>query len=219
VLIGGGVGAYLLLGRLLFKPKPPQIGKTEPPAVSQVEPAVTRPEPKPVPPPAPEPVAPEPKPVAVAPTPPKPVPVTPEPVNQEPAPKPHQASPEPPAHPTPPRPAPPQPEPVEPEPEPEPVPTPSFDHEIRTGLAIAFNIIPDTARVRFKALDERRWTVLGQAKEWSGKKDARVWQVPDAGDYLVGVVTETREVTYLVHAQPGGPNTPITLNLGPPKKR
>jgi hypothetical protein len=99
------------------------------------------------------------------------------------------------------------------------VPAPSFDHEISTGLAIAFNIIPDTARVRFKALDERRWTVLGQAKEWSGKKDARVWQVPDAGDYLVGVVTETREVTYLVHARPGGPNVPITLNLGPPKKR
>jgi serine/threonine protein kinase len=219
VLIGGGFGAYLLLGKLLFKPKPPQIGK-EPVAVSTVQPEAPRPEPKPAQPEAPpEPVKPEPKAVVVPPAPPKPAPVTPEPANQEPAPKPHAASPEAPVHPTPPRPAPPQPEPVAPEPEPEPVAAPSFDHEISTGLAIAFNIIPDTARVRFKALDERRWTVLGQAKEWSGKKDARVWQVPDAGDYLVGVVTETREVTYLVHAQPGGPNVPITLNLGPPKKR
>ena len=26
-------------------------------------------------------------------------------------------------------------------------------------------------------------------------------------------------VTYLIHAQPGGPSTPIVLNLAPPKKR
>jgi hypothetical protein len=118
----------------------------------------------------------------------------------------------------PPRPAP-APEPAPAPPKVEPAPLPAFDHEIRTGLSIAFNVVPDTARLRFKAVGEPRWTVLGQAKEWSGKKNARTWQVPEAGDYLVGVVTDTREVTYLVHAEPGGPAAPITLNLGPPKKR
>jgi hypothetical protein len=214
VQIGGGVGAYLLHGKLLVKPKPPQIGKTEP--VSVVQPEAPRPEPKPTQPAPPEPEKPEPKPIAVTPTPPKPVPDQPVPINPEPAPKPKQTTPDVPVRPVAPRP--PEPKPVEPEPEPEPPPMPAFDKEMQSGLTIAFNIIPDTARIRFKALGDPRWTVLGQAKEWSGKKDARVWQVPEAGDYLVGVVTESREVTYFVHARPGGPSVPITLNLGPPKR-
>ncbi len=226
VLLGGGVGAYLLLGKLLFKPKAPEIGKPEPVAVTQVEepverpptkPAPSRPETSPSPPSSPAPskpvdVSPEPVPAKPVPESPKPAPV---PSNPEPAPKPRQTAPEPPTRPV----AEPEPKPAPTEPEPAPAPMPAFDHEIRTGLSIAFNVVPDTARLRFKALGDARWTVLGQAKEWSGKKNARTWQVPEAGDYFVGVVTDTREVTYLVHAEPGGPAVPIALNLAPPKKR
>jgi protein kinase-like protein len=230
LFIGGGIGLYLVLGKLLFKPKPPQVGKTEPVAVTQqVEPARPTPPnvqtpstqtPSTQTPPKPEPVVQsEPvKPAPVTQEPPKPAPSAPEPPPATPA-KPQQAAQTPPKPaPAPPAQHPAAPEPPPAEPEPEPVPELSFDKEISTGTSIAFNIVPDNALIRFKPVDERRWTVLGQAKEWSGKKDMRTWQ-PEAGDYLVGILAADRTVTYLVHVKQGGPALPIALNLGPPKKR
>jgi hypothetical protein len=233
-VVGGAIGLYLLLGKLVFKPKPPEIGKKDA-QTATVEPVTQRPpqtNPAPQPPVTP-PVA-EDKPAAPEPTAAKPVVVAPEPAPTKPAPPP-EAEPkaqEParppaqrPAHVEPPNtaggtaaPPPVQPAaPPEPEPEAEPAPLPSFDKEVTTGLSIAFQIVPDTALIRYKEVGDARWTVLGQAKEWSGKKDMRKWN-PEPGDYLVGILAD-KTVTYLIHAQPGGPSTPIVLNLAPPKKR
>ncbi len=228
-VVGGAIGLYLLLGKLVFKPKPPEIGKKDV-QTSTVEPSQQRPaQTNPAPQPPATPSVPEDKPAEPEPTPAKPVAVAPEPAPAKPAPPP---VPEPkaqepvqqrppvqrPAQVTPPAPPPVQPAaPPEPEPEPEPVPLPSFDKEITTGLSIAFQIVPDTALIRYKEVGDARWTVLGQAKEWSGKKDMRKWN-PEPGDYLVGILAD-KTVTYLIHAQPGGPSTPIVLNLAPPKKR
>ena len=117
LVIGGGIGLYLLLGKLLFKPKPPEIGQKEPAAAQVATPARTEPAPPPVVEPAKPPVV-DTKPPVVETKPPSPDPVPSTPAPAPPKPEPEPA--EPPRRTT--QAVPVQPRPIEPRPaEPRPV--------------------------------------------------------------------------------------------------
>ncbi len=155
------------------------------PAISQAPPPATRP-----------------KPVEKAPSPapssaPPPVPTPAHPEQRVPRPVPSE-------------PAAPAPAPAPREPEPEAAPeAPAADQTIRTGLQVAFRVVPPDAYV----LVDR--AVLGKAEDWSGQKGARTYTFPGPGMYLVKIKKDgMKEMRIAVEAGAGGAAT-ISARLKP----
>jgi serine/threonine-protein kinase len=108
--------------------------------------------------------------------------------------------------------------PVEPAPTPEPAPPaeesrPAPDNGgpvVRTGLALQFQVTPPDAFVRVDR------TVIGRAKEWSGKKGARVYTLPGAGQYQIVIKADgMKDHRITVEASETGGITPIIARLSP----
>ena len=86
------------------------------------------------------------------------------------------------------------------EPEPEAAPeAPAADQTMRTGLQVAFRVVPPDAHV----LVEGR--VIGEAQDWSGQKGARTYTFPGAGTYMVKIRKDgMKEMRIAVEAGAGG---------------
>ncbi len=113
------------------------------------------------------------------------------------------------------------PEVAEPEPEvvPEPEPEPEIEvlpveQTLQTTLSLRFDVTPSDTFVLIKEVTERRFISIGRAEEWSGKKDARVYDLPGPGEYYVRFRRQGhREVTYRVVAEHGAGATPVVLRM------
>jgi serine/threonine-protein kinase len=101
---------------------------------------------------------------------------------------------------------------------PEPSPAPSAppaalqqaDQVIRTGLKVAFRVIPPDAHV----LVDR--TVIGTAGDWSGAKGARTYDFPGPGTYFVKIRKQgMKDYKIAVEAEARGGVTPIVARLQP----
>ncbi|MBZ0112417.1 MAG: hypothetical protein K8J08_08160, partial [Thermoanaerobaculia bacterium] len=102
---------------------------------------------------------------------------------------------------------------VEEEPEPaiEDLPV---DKILQTSISLRFDVDPDDTFVLFKEVTESRFISIGRAEEWSGKKDARVFELPGPGEYYVRFRRSgRREVTYRLVASHGAGATPIVLRM------
>ena len=172
-----------------------------PPAVSSPAVPVQTPEPRE----RQEPALPEPTPI---PTPiPRPVPPVAEPRRETPAPPVPTPEPQRPRIEIPVEPAP-TPEPAPPAEEPRPTPEPG-GRVVRTGLAIQFQVTPPDAVVRVDR------TVIGRAKEWSGKKGARVYTV-EAGQHQIVIRADgMKDHRITIEASETGGITPIIARLSP----
>jgi serine/threonine-protein kinase len=100
----------------------------------------------------------------------------------------------------------------------EPAPAPSAppaalqeaDQVIRTGLKVAFRVMPPDAHV----LVDR--TVLGEAQDWSGAKGARTYDFPGPGTYFVKIKKQgMKDYKIAVQAEARGGVTPIIARLQP----
>jgi hypothetical protein len=100
-------------------------------------------------------------------------------------------------------------------PEPEPSaatrpPDPDADQILRTGLQVAFRVVPPDAHV----LVDRR--VIGQAREWSGQKGARTYTFPGPGSYEVKIRKPgMKDYRIAVEAGATGGVTPVAARLQP----
>jgi eukaryotic-like serine/threonine-protein kinase len=109
--------------------------------------------------------------------------------------------------------------PVEPAPTPEPAPPAEEEPRpapvnggpvVRTGLALQFQVTPPDAYVRVDR------TVIGRAKEWSGKKGARTYTLPGAGQYQIVIRADgMKDHRITVEASETGGITPIIARLSP----
>jgi serine/threonine-protein kinase len=107
-----------------------------------------------------------------------------------------------------PSPAPAAPDESEPEPSaPSPAAT-AADRTLRTGLDVAFRVIPGDA---FVLVDGK---VLGFAQDWSGLKGARTYTFPGPGTYLVKIKKDgMNDLRIAVEAGATAGTTPIYANL------
>ena len=86
---------------------------------------------------------------------------------------------------------------------------------LQTSLSLRFDVSPDDTFVLLKEVTERRFISIGRSSEWSGKKDARIYDLPGPGEYYLRFRRQgRREVTYRIVADhaAGGP-TPIVLRM------
>ncbi len=103
----------------------------------------------------------------------------------------------------------PTPEPAPPAEEPRPAPA-NDGPVVRTGLALQFQVTPPDAFVRVDR------TVIGRAKDWSGKKGARSYTLPGAGQYQIVIRADgMRDHRITVEASESGGITPIIARLSP----
>jgi hypothetical protein len=95
---------------------------------------------------------------------------------------------------------------------------PPGTREWNAGLALTFNVKPPDLNVKLREISEERGTVIGEAGNFTGKKDAPGFTLPGPGEYLVSLVRNGETVaTYLVHARGGGPSAPLTFDANAPK--
>ena len=88
-------------------------------------------------------------------------------------------------------------------------PSPEADQVLRTGLEVAFRVMPPDA---FVLVDR---TNIGRAAEWSGLKGNRTYTL-DAGEHLIKIRSQgMKEHRILVQASATGGVTPINVRLRP----
>jgi hypothetical protein len=81
---------------------------------------------------------------------------------------------------------------------------------MRTGLELAFQVLPPTAVINVRPVGARRGTVIGRAAEYSGRgRRPQTYSLPEPGDYLITLHSGGSEHRILVHAAAGGP--PATI--------
>ena len=101
-----------------------------------------------------------------------------------------------------------------PVPEPAPVESLPVEKTVSTSLSLKFDVTPEDTFVLLKEVGERRFTSIGRAREWSGKKKTRVYDLPGPGEYYLRFRSQgRREVTYRLIATHGAGATPIVLRM------
>jgi serine/threonine-protein kinase len=231
------LGAWQLVGKRLLRPaaapvEPAPPGTSEPSSEHPRAPAEAPPPPsaqrEPVPPrtepapeserePEPEPAA-EPTKPAVTPAtaPPRPAPSAPSapPVTRPRPVEPRAPAPAPSQTPSRPAPAEEAPAPAR-SPQPLAASRPQVDREMTTGLALTFQVKPEDAFLRLRALDEARSIPIGQAADYATKgRDARPYRLPAAGDFVLSLRKEGLDnYDILIHAEEGRGQTPIVVDL------
>ena len=89
-----------------------------------------------------------------------------------------------------------------------------IDREMDTSTRLVFDVDPEDAFVLLRGRGDDRFLSLGQASEWSGGGDGRVYQLPEPGDYLLRFRDPaSREKMVLIHASGGGGPTTIAVSL------
>ncbi|MDX1632050.1 MAG: protein kinase [Thermoanaerobaculia bacterium] len=88
------------------------------------------------------------------------------------------------------------------------------DRELTTGLGLVFDVEPEDTFVLLRGRGDRRFVTLGQASEWSGGRDGRIYTLPGPGDYLLRFRdAASRNKLLLIHARPGAGPTTISVNM------
>jgi hypothetical protein len=86
---------------------------------------------------------------------------------------------------------------------------------MRTGLSLTFQVKPEDAFLRLRALDEERSTPIGQASDYTGKgREGRSYRLPAAGSYVLSLRKEGLDsYDILIHAEDGRGQTAVVADL------
>ncbi len=85
-----------------------------------------------------------------------------------------------------------------------------------TGLALTFDVEPEGAFVLFRAPEHSRFTSIGRASEYDGRKNQR-FTLPEAGTYLVMLRAEDYgDYVIEIEASAGGSTEPLRARLAAP---
>lgn len=84
-----------------------------------------------------------------------------------------------------------------------------------TGLSLIFQVKPEDAFLRLRAVEETRSIPIGQASDYTGKgREGRSYRLPSAGDFVLSLRKEGLDnYDILVHGEEGRGQTPIVVDM------